>query len=141
MILNIANLTRTVVFITFASATFTPGLANADLVVGEEQAFVDKQYDISGDWSVVEDGDQTLIRFSDDFRTRSGPDLKVFLSPNTIHDADGDNATDGSVLLGALESVEGSQDYVLPEGVSLVDFQSVLVHCEEFSVLWGGGAL
>ena len=45
------------------------------------------------------------------------------------------------MLLGALESTKGTQDYVLPEGVSLSDFDSVLVHCEQFSVLWGGGAL
>ena len=103
--------------------------------------FVDKKYSISGDWYLVEEEGRTIIRFSDSFKTKGGPDLKVFLSPTSIDDASGKNATSGSVLLGALQSTSGGQDYVLPEGTNLSDFSSVLVHCEQFSVLWGGGAL
>jgi len=141
MLLPSATLSHTAAAIALSVVALASGSAAADLVVGEEQAFVDKRYDIGGDWSVVEEGDRTLIRFGDDFETRNGPDLKVFLSPTTIGNANGDNATDGSLLLGELEAVEGTQDYVLPDGVSLTDFHSVLVHCEEFGVLWGGGAL
>lgn len=122
-------------------AALAPIPSFAEVPVGTDQAFVEKQYDIRGSWSVVEENGQTLIRFSDDFKTKKGPDLKVFLSPTAIDAVDGGNATDGSVLLGELISTKGGQDYVLPEGVSLEDFKSVLVHCEEFSVLWGGGAL
>ena len=141
MIMRTAALPRTVAAIALAVATFVPGTSSAGTVVGENRAFVEKRYEIRGDWSVVEVDDRTIIRFGDDFETKKGPDLKVFLSPETIGDVNGDNATEGSVLLGELESVEGTQDYILPDGVSLADFQSVLVHCEEFSVLWGGGAL
>ena len=123
------------------AAAFAPSLAAADVPVGEPQPFVDHRYAIAGDWSVVEEGGRTLIRFGEGFATDGGPDLKVFLSPTPIDSVDGKSATEGSVLLGELESTEGGQDYVLPEGVSLEDFESVLVHCERFSVLWGGGAL
>ena len=123
------------------AAAFAPSFAAADVPVGEPQPFVDHRYAIAGDWSVVEEDGRTLIRFGEGFATDGGPDLKVFLSPTPIDSVDGKSATEGSVLLGELESTEGGQDYVLPEGVSLEDFESVLVHCERFSVLWGGGAL
>lgn len=139
MILRTAR--RTLVALALASAAFAPSASFAEVAVGEAQSFTEKQYGISGDWSVIEEDGRTLIRFSDDFKTKKGPDLKVFLSPTSIDAVDGETATDGSVLLGELASTKGGQDYVLPEGLSLSDFESVLVHCEEFSVLWGGGAL
>lgn len=103
--------------------------------------FVKKQKSIKGSWEVVQRGDQTVIIFADDFKAKNGPDLKVFLSPQTVGDVNGKTATDGSVLLGELTSIKGGQEYLVPAGVNLSDFQSVLVHCEAYSVLWGGGDL
>lgn len=123
------------------AVALAPSIASADVPLGEPQSFVEKKYDIDGGWSVVEENGRTLVRFDDDFATEGGPDLKVFLSPTAIDAVDGDTATDGSVLLGELVSTDGGQEYALPEGLSLEDFRSVLIHCEEFSVLWGGGAL
>lgn len=105
------------------------------------QSFIKKKYKIKGDWSIVQEGGKTLIRFSDDFKTKSGPDLKVFLSPQTLDGVTGDTALEGAVTLGVLKSNKGTQDYVLPKGVSLANFNSVLIHCEAYSVLWGGGRL
>ena len=132
---------RSLAALALAGATLAPGMAAAEVPLGESQPFVEKKYGIEGDWSVVEEDGRTLIRFGEAFATKGGPDLKVFLSPRSIDEVDGDSATDGSVLLGVLESTDGSQDYALPEGTSLADFESVLVHCEQFSALWGGGAL
>ncbi len=104
-----------------------------------EGQFVQKSKRLKGSYEVVQENGQTIIRFADDFKTVNGPDLKVFLSPNTIENTTGRNATDGAVLLGFVKSKKGTQDYVLPAGVTLADFNSVLIHCEAFSVLWGGG--
>jgi len=38
-------------------------------------------------------GDQTIIRFHNNFKTKKGPDLKVFLSKKSIKDVTGRNAT------------------------------------------------
>ena len=103
--------------------------------------FVKKQKSIRGSWEVVQRGDQTVIVFADNFKAKNGPDLKVFLSPKTVSSVNGKTATDGSVLLGKLTSTRGTQEYVVPAGVDLADFESVLVHCEAYSVLWGGGDL
>lgn len=104
-------------------------------------SFVKKSFKINGNWKVVQENGQTIIRFSDDFKTRSGPDLKVFLSPQSIDAVNGKTAIDGAVLLGVLQNKKGGQDYIVPEGVDLANFGSVLVHCEAYSKLWGGGAL
>ncbi len=103
--------------------------------------FVRKAKRLSGRYDVfVRDG-RTVIRFSDDFRAAGGPDLKVFLSPKTVAEVTGKTATDGALHLGDLASTRGAQEYILPEGVDLDDFASVLVHCEPYAVLWGGSDL
>lgn len=107
----------------------------------ESKSFIKKRKSIKGSFTVVTENGQTLIRFSDDFKTKNGPDLKVFLSPQGISDVTGKTAVNGALLLGELKSTKGTQDYSVPEGISLSDYTSVLVHCEEFAVLWGGSDL
>lgn len=115
--------------------------AEAAVAYATSGEFERKSKRLSGQWQVIERDGQTVIRFADDFRAARGPDLKVFLSPTALSEVTGETATEGSILLGELQKTRGSQDYVLPEGVSLADFESVLVHCEAYSVLWGGGQL
>ena len=103
--------------------------------------FVRKSKRLEGSYTVIERDGATFIQFSDDFRAARGPDLKIFLSPKEVADTTGRNATDGSLLLGELTATRGTQEYRVPEGVNLADFGSVLVHCEESSVLWGGSNL
>lgn len=123
---------------TSPAPTATYKVAQVNLPSG---TFVKKKKSIKGNYSVVQENGQTIIRFSNDFKTKNGPDLKIFLSPQTIQAVNGKSATAGSVQLGVLKSTNGTQDYVVPAGVNLADFNSVLVHCEAYSVLWGGGAL
>lgn len=103
--------------------------------------FVQRSKTLRGSWKVLEVNGQTVIRFDDNFKAKRGPDLKIFLSPQGLDDVTGRTATNGAVLLGELKNTNGTQDYVLPAGVNLNAFNSILVHCEAFSVLWGGGAL
>ena len=134
------NLTRSllasVVFSVVAVQTI-----NSPAIAADDQTFVSKKYDVNGSWQIVEEDGKTLIRFDKSFKTKGGPDLKIFLSPLSIGDVTGKTATKNAVQLGELQSTKGTQDYILPDGVSLADFKSVLVHCEQYSVLWGGGDL
>jgi len=104
-----------------------------------EGNFVRKSKRLKGGYSVVQENGRTIIRFADNFKTVNGPDLKVFLSPQSIQNASGQTATQGAVLLGFVKSNKGTQDYIVPSGVNLTNFSSILVHCEAYSVLWGGG--
>lgn len=103
--------------------------------------FVRKSKRLEGNWQVIQRDGQTVIRFADDFRAANGPDLKIFLSPKDVATVTGTTAVEGSLLLGELKSTRGTQEYLVPAGVNLDDYASVLVHCEEFAVLWGGGDL
>ena len=103
--------------------------------------FVKKKKRLKGAWEVVERGDKTFIVFADDFRAANGPDLKIFLSPQTVSDVTGKTAVNGAINIGELKATKGAQEYEIPAGVNLADYNSVLVHCEAYSVLWGGGDL
>ncbi len=102
-------------------------------------SWVDKKYSINGNWEVMqrEDGNW-IIKFDENFKTKSGPDLKVFLSPQSIDEVTGKTATQGAVLLAKLTNNKGAQEYVLPSNIDINDFKSLLIHCEAYSVLWGG---
>lgn len=114
---------------------------SAERVQNQSGTFAKKKYKVNGNWSVIQRDGQTFIKLSDDFKTKNGPDLKIFLSPKSVSDVNGKNATTGSVNLGALTSNKGAQEYQVPDGINLADFNSVLVHCEAYSVLWGAGDL
>lgn len=113
----------------------------AEQVLNTSGTFAKKKYKIKGNWSVVQRDGQTFIKLSDDFKTKNGPDLKIFLSPNTVDRVNGKNAVNDAINLGALKSNKGGQEYLIPAGVNLANFNSVLVHCEAYSVLWGASDL
>ena len=130
-------------------ATVAPALAQTQIEASVSQSvdyatsgdFVRKSKKLKGSWTVEQRGDKTFIVFADDFRAANGPDLKIFLSPKSIGDATGKNAVDGSLNIGELKKTKGTQEYEVPAGVDLSQYGSVLVHCEAYSVLWGGGNL
>lgn len=104
-------------------------------------AFEKSSFDIKGEWQIVEENGQTIFRLSEDFKTKNGPDLKLFLSPKTVGSVTGQTAKQNAVRLGVLKSSRGTQDYVIPENIDLSQFGSILIHCEAFSKLWGGANL
>lgn len=117
------------------------GAANAALPEKKSGSWVQKQYEIKGGWTIEQRGDSQVITFNNKFKTKKGPDLKVFLSKQSISDVTGKTAVNDAVLVSALKNNNGEQEYVLPAGVDANDFKSLLIHCESYSVLWGGADL
>lgn len=81
---------------------------------------------------VVYDG---LLHLDSDFEVGPGPKYHVYLvpeanvTPNTpVHET-------MFVDLGRLKAFSGSQNYPIPAGVDIRDFKSVVIWCEQFSVL------
>ena len=107
----------------------------------KNQAFFKKKYKIQGSWSLTERNGTHYISFSDDFKTKNGPDLKIFLSPKSARNVSGKTAVSGSLNLGVLKSNKGAQEYEIPAGTDLSKYSTVLVHCQAYSVLWGGGSI
>lgn len=106
--------------------------------VAAGDSFVKKRYSIKGGWDIAKQGDDTVIRFDEDFRTKSGPDLKVYLSKTDVANLDGKAVTKDALKIAVLKSNRGQQSYIVPAGVNLSDYKSVVIHCEAFEVLWGG---
>lgn len=136
-----AALCATTMLSGMAHAAEAPALIQVTKTQSEPISFQKKTFSLKGSVSIEQRGDQTVLVFSDNFRTKNGPDLKLFLSKNSVDQATGDNATSDAVRLGVLKSNRGAQEYVLPEGVTLSDYASLLVHCEAYSKLWGGADL
>jgi len=123
----------------FVVLLFVVGNAFADTLAAG--SFVTKQKSIVGSWTIETEGEDRVLKFSEDFKTRSGPDLKVFLSPTAFGSVNGRNAVKGSVQLAVLKQTKGTQSYKIPSSIDLSAFKSLLVHCEKYSVLWGGSSL
>ncbi|MDJ0908262.1 MAG: DM13 domain-containing protein [Woeseiaceae bacterium] len=81
-----------------------------------------------------------VLRF-EDFRTTNGPDLVVYLARHPSP-ASASDVTDGGFLsLGDLKGNVGSQNYPIPAGTDLSEFNSVVIWCELFGVLFSPAAL
>ena len=106
-----------------------------------DRSFFKKKYNIKGSWSLVNRDGVDYVVLSDNFSTKNGPDLKVFLSPRSQADVSGKNAVEGSIQLGALTKNKGASEYAIPAGTDLSQYSTVLIHCEAYSVLWGGGSI
>lgn len=105
--------------------------ASADLA-GNFTGVGDEFHDATGIAKVLAVGDAKVLRL-EAFRSTNGPDLYVYLSTDK-------EATD-FVSLGRLKANIGNQNYDIPEGTDLSRYSTVLVWCQQFSVLFGSAEL
>jgi hypothetical protein len=70
-----------------------------------------------------------------DFEVGPGPAFHVYLVPKPSIRSSGDMKDVMFVDLGRLRSFKGSQRYVIPAGVDLKNYPSVIIWCERFGVL------
>ena len=131
----------------------TPSAAPLAVVQGERTTEVlyesglwkKAKHDVSGTYRIERrtDGDSvtTVLALSDDFSTKDAPDLKIVLSPRAHDDVKSKSALDGGTIVGLLRSNRGAQEFELPADIDLSDYRSVLVHCEEYTILWASAPL
>ena len=94
-----------------------------------------------GDWKIEKDGEAYFVVFADNFEAKKAPDLKIFLSKMDFEDISGKNATDQSVLVTPLSVYEGKMKFEIPASINPSEYQSIIVHCEQYAKLWGGSPL
>jgi hypothetical protein len=70
-----------------------------------------------------------------DFEVGPGPKYHVYLVPNAKVRKEEQVSKSMFVDLGRLRAFKGSQRYVVPAGVTLKNYPSVVIWCEQFSVL------
>jgi hypothetical protein len=75
------------------------------------------------------------VFLGEDFEVGPGPKFHVYLVPRAMIRSSSDLKDQMFVDLGRLRSFQGSQRYSIPAGVDLAKYQSVIIWCEQFSVL------
>lgn len=78
--------------------------------------------------------EQTVF-LEDDFKVGPGPKFHVYLVPQRQVRSSDDVKGTMFVDLGRLRAFEGSQKYVIPPGVDLDRYPTIVIWCAEFSVL------
>jgi hypothetical protein len=79
-----------------------------------------------------QDGDKNILRL-ENLRVTNGPDLYVYLAT--------DKTTSDFVNVGKLKANNGNQNYEIPAGTDLTKYDTVLIWCRPFSVLFGSAKL
>lgn len=81
-----------------------------------------------------------LLRL-ENFRTTNGPDLVVYLAKHA-DPASADDVTSGGFLsLGKLKGNVGNQNYFVPGNIDVGEYESVVIWCELFGVLFSPAPL
>ena len=123
--INVVLSTALVLFMSFSLA-----------FAGDAKSFQNQEFKVKGAYTIEDRADGTYITLNDEFKTKSAPDLKLFLSKNEFSGVNGKNATNNAVLVSQLKSHKGAQSYKIPAGINVSDYQSLLIHCEQYSKLW-----
>jgi hypothetical protein len=75
------------------------------------------------------------VFLGEDFEVGPGPKYHVYLVPKAAIRSSSDLKDEMFVDLGRLRAFQGSQRYAIPAGVDLAKYRSVVIWCEQFSVL------
>lgn len=77
----------------------------------------------------------STVFLGEDFEVGPGPKYHVYLVPKADIRSSSDVADTMYVDLGGLRAFKGSQNYAIPAGVDLKNYPSVVIWCQQFSVL------
>lgn len=113
-------------------------MKEASLIKSGEFMDADNAHKGSGMAKILSSIDSSLLRF-EDFSVTNGPQLHVLLSTNP-------NPTDSDSLgqyvdLGGLKGNVGNQNYILPNDLDISMYNSVVIYCKPFSVVFSVASL
>lgn len=113
----------------------------AEWVTAVSGTFVgaDNFHEGEGTAVILQQGDQSVLRF-ESFSVTNGPDLHVILSKNPDPIGSGDLGDD-YLDLGSLKGNVGNQNYGLPADLDLSEYQSVVIYCQPFHVIFAAASL
>ncbi len=98
----------------------------------------------SGSATIYDLPDGRLLRL-ENFSVTNGPQLHVYLSaakdPQSSRGVRGEGIGVGYIDLGQLKGNRGNQNYEIPENVNISQFNSVVIYCVPFNVLFSTSPL
>lgn len=101
---------------------------------------LEKDHKTTGSVKIVkktDDGTYWLV-LGTDFSTAEAPDVNLLLHKQGFSQ---DYSKDNYVSLGKLQKFSGEQKYLVPEGINLNEYSSVVVWCKKFNVTFGAANL
>jgi len=98
----------------------------------------DRIHQAGGLASIITQGAQSILRF-ENFSVTNGPQLRVYLS-TTENPTNRDGLGD-FIDLGKLKGNVGNQNYIIPDDVDLSQYNSVVIYCKPFHVVFGSASL
>lgn len=131
------------------SPLFIDQVVDETVVVSEESQVLktgqftdaDRVHQGAGQAAFVRQPDGTVELQLTDFEVTNGPDLKVYLSAHADPASASDVTGNEWVSLGTLKGNVGDQSYTLPADLDPATFNSVVIWCEAFGVLFSPAAL
>jgi len=114
----------------FSSTVTTSGGLNNSIISGSFVGVNDGIHNAEGVAKVIpiQQDDANVLRL-ENLKVTNGPDLYVYLST--------DKSASDFVNLGKLKANNGNQNYIIPKGTDLTNYDTVLIWCKTFSVLFG----
>lgn len=101
----------------------------------------DRAHKGTGTATILARPDGSAVLRLTEFEVTNGPDLEVWLSANPDPQRSSDVADAEWLALGQLKGNIGDQNYDIPAGTDLSLYQSVVIWCEQFGVLFSPAAL
>ncbi len=98
-----------------------------------------KEQKISGSWTIEARDDGHYLVLDESFQTRKAPDLKFVLSHQPLDQVTSKTAMQNAQIVSPLLSNKGQQSYKLPSDYA--NYSTLLLHCEQYSKLWGATSL
>ncbi len=91
-------------------------------------------YVLEGSFTLVEDGDNLILEFADDYKASAAlPGLFIYFSNNR-------NSVANAFEIDAVETFSGAHTYVI-ENIGINDFEFLLYFCKPFNVKVGDGEI
>lgn len=117
----------------FINETARTSEMNNSIISGSFIGVNDGIHNAEGIAKIIPIQDDANILRLENLKVTNGPDLYVYLSTDK-------SATD-FVNLGKLKANNGNQNYNIPVGTDLSNYNTVLIWCKAFSVLFGSAEL
>ena len=123
------------------SEGMTAGMAGASVVKIGTFRDADRFHKGSGSVTIYQLEDGSRVLRLEDLSVTNGPDLRVILSPHPDPRSRGEVTAEGYVELGKLKGNLGNQNYPIDAGVDVSAFNSVVIYCKPFHVLFAVSGL
>ncbi|MEM9950588.1 MAG: DM13 domain-containing protein [Chloroflexota bacterium] len=110
--------------------------SNEPIILSEGTfTFIDAVHNGEGTATIFQLPDDSRILRFENFRVTNGPQLHVVLSRNNPTSIFGDIGDD-YIDLGPLSGNVGNQNYEIPDDVDLEEYNTVVIYCVPFSVVF-----